>query len=245
MNTPIIVINSRISSKRFPGKPLADIHGLPMIVHVWRRAIEYKIGPVLVAADSSAIYNVITDVGGTAVMINPSHPSEADRVFEAINIFDPRNDYKLVITLQDDLPNLAPSTITAALSLLDNHDVHVGTVVAPISEASERQSLSVVKMVGSDLGGGRYRCLLFTRACAPWGDGPIFHHIGLYAMRRDCLSRFVQLAPSHLEKREQLEQMRAIENGMRIDAVQIDESPVGVDTLGDLERVRLIMEARR
>lgn len=238
MTRPLILIPSRFASTRLPGKPLADIHGEPMIVHVWRRAIEADVAPVVVATDTPAIAQAIAAVGGQAVLTGANHPSGSDRIFEAVSRFDPAGHHDVLINVQGDLPTLAPETIRAAAALLRDEAVDIGTPVAEIRLEAERTASSVVKMVGAPLGHGRFRCLYFTRATAPWGEGPLYHHIGLYAWRRAALERFVALPPSHLEQRESLEQLRALENGMRIDAVEVAEVPLGVDTPHDLERAR-------
>lgn len=241
MTRPLILIPSRFASVRLPGKPLADIHGEPMIVKVWRRAIEADLAPVVVATDTPAIAEAIRSVGGEAVVTAADHPSGSDRIFEAVGRIDPDRHYDVLINLQGDLPSLAPETIRAAASLLEDAAVDIGTPVARIHLDEERTASSVVKMVGTPLGEGRFRCLYFTRATAPWGEGPLYHHIGLYAWRRAALERFVALPPSVLEQRERLEQLRALENDMRIDAAEVAEVPLGVDTPQDLERARALL----
>ncbi|MCB8873622.1 3-deoxy-manno-octulosonate cytidylyltransferase [Acidisoma silvae] len=244
MSYPVIIIPSRLASTRLPRKPLADLNGEPMIVAVWRRAMEADIAPVVVATDTPEIAEAIRAVGGTAVMTAEAHPSGSDRIFEALTRFDPSQRHDVVLNVQGDLPLLAPATIRAAASVLDDPDVAIGTPVAEIHREEERTASSVVKMVGAPLGAGRHRCLYFTRATAPWGEGPLYHHIGLYAWRRAALARFITLPPSPLEQREKLEQLRALENGMRIDAIEVGEVPLGVDTPEDLERARVMMSAR-
>lgn len=244
MSNPVILIPSRLASTRLPRKPLADLNGEPMIVAVWRRAMEADIAPVVVATDTPAIADAIRAVGGTAVMTSEAHPSGSDRIFEALLHFDPEARHDVVLNVQGDLPLLAPTTILAAASVLDDPDVAIGTPVAEIHRYEERTTPSVVKMVGTPLGGGRHRCLYFTRSACPWGDGPLYHHIGLYAWRRAALARFISLPPSPLEQRERLEQLRALENGMRIDAIEVAEVPLGVDTPEDLERAWEMLRAR-
>jgi 3-deoxy-manno-octulosonate cytidylyltransferase (CMP-KDO synthetase) len=235
---PIVLVPSRLAASRLPDKPLADIHGEPMIVHVWRRAMEADAGDVWVATDTQAIADAVRAVGGKAVLTRPDHPSGSDRIFEALGRIDPDGRYDAVINLQGDLPSVTPATIRAAAIPLADADVAIGTAVAGIHREEEREASSVVKMVGTPLGGGRFRALYFTRATAPWGEGPLYHHIGLYAWRREALARFVALPPSILEQREKLEQLRALEAGMRIDAMEVAEVPLGVDTPADLERAR-------
>jgi 3-deoxy-manno-octulosonate cytidylyltransferase (CMP-KDO synthetase) len=241
---PIIVIPSRLAATRLPGKPLADIHGEPMIVHVWRRACETDLGPVLVATDSVEVVEAVKASGGEAVLTVLDHASGSDRIHEALCRVDADKRYDLVINLQGDLPTVEPSTVRAASELLNDAEVMIGTPVAPIMRDDEKAAASVVKMVGSPIAEDRFRVLYFTRATAPWGDGPLYHHIGLYAWRRTALDAFVALPPSSLERREKLEQLRALENGIRIDAVVVGEVPLGVDTPHDLERARQMIGDR-
>jgi 3-deoxy-manno-octulosonate cytidylyltransferase (CMP-KDO synthetase) len=244
MMRPIILIPARLAATRLPDKPLADIAGEPMIVAVWRRAMEADLAPVWIATDSEAIAEAVRAVGGQAVMTGTHHPSGSDRVFEALCRIDPDGHYDAVINVQGDLPTVSPQTIRAAALPLSDADVAIGTPVAIIRREAEKTASSVVKMVGTPLGGGRFRALYFTRAVAPWGEGPLHHHIGLYAWRRAALARFVSLPPSPLEQREKLEQLRALEAGMRIDAMEVGEVPLGVDTPEDLERARAILDGR-
>ncbi|MGG5821760.1 3-deoxy-manno-octulosonate cytidylyltransferase [Falsiroseomonas sp. HW251] len=235
---PIVMIPARMSATRLPNKPMADIHGEPMIVHVWRRAMDADIGEVVVATDSTEIAEAVIKAGGRVQMTRADHPSGSDRIHEAVSALDPTGLHDAVVNVQGDLPTILPSTIRAALIPLMDPSVDVATLVAEIRREEERTASQVVKMVGSELAPGRFHCLYFTRATAPWGEGPLWHHIGLYAWRRAALARFVALPPSGLEKREKLEQLRAIEAGMRIEAVAVDAVPLGVDTLEDLERAR-------
>ncbi len=235
---PIVVIPARMAATRLPDKPMADIHGEPMIVHVWRRAVAAAIGEVVVATDSPIIAAAVTKAGGRAQMTRPDHPSGTDRVHEAVSALDPTGLHDAVVNVQGDLPTIEPATIRAALVPLMDPAVDVATLVAAITRPEERTAPQVVKMVGSELAPGRFRCLYFTRATAPWGEGPLWHHIGLYAWRRAALARFVALPPSGLEQREKLEQLRALEAGMRIEAVAVNAVPLGVDTPEDLARAR-------
>jgi 3-deoxy-manno-octulosonate cytidylyltransferase (CMP-KDO synthetase) len=234
----LVLIPARMAATRLPGKPLLDIAGLPMIVHVLRRAEAAQIGRVAVATDTPEIAAAVTSHGGEAVMTRADHPSGSDRIFEALGKLDPRGQIETVINLQGDLPTIPPADIRAALMLLDDSRIDIGTLVAEIRKDEEHTTPSVVKLVGSPLGEQRLRALYFTRATAPYGDGPRYHHIGLYAYRRDALERFVRLPPSVLETREKLEQLRALEAGMRIDAAIVDSVPLGVDTADDLETAR-------
>lgn len=238
---PIILIPARMAASRLPGKPLADIHGVPMIVHVLRRAQEANLGPVAVATDTPAIAEVVRAAGGMAVLTAEGHPSGSDRIHEALGKLDPEGRHRLILNVQGDLPTIDPAAIRAAAALMDDPEVALGTLVTEITRAEERTVSQVVKMVGSPLGHGRHRALYFTRATAPWGEGPLYHHIGLYAWRRDALARFVALPPSALEQREKLEQLRALEAGMRIDAQEVAVVPLGVDTPEDLDRARALL----
>ncbi|MBO1080482.1 3-deoxy-manno-octulosonate cytidylyltransferase [Roseomonas haemaphysalidis] len=241
MKRPVILIPARLAATRLPGKPMAVIAGEPMIVAVWRRAMEADVAPVWIATDSEDIAEAVRAAGGQAVMTGTHHPSGSDRVFEAVGRIDPDGQYDAIINVQGDLPTVSPATIRAAALPLEDPEVAIGTPVAVIRRDEEKTASSVVKMVGTPLGGGRFRALYFTRATAPWGEGPLHHHIGLYAWRRAALARFVALPPSPLEQREKLEQLRALEAGMRIDAVEVGEVPLGVDTPADLERARAML----
>lgn len=239
--TNIILIPARMASSRLPGKVLADIAGLPMIVHVANRAHEADIGRVVVATDSPNVFEAVRNSGREAVMTDAGHPSGSDRIHEALQLLDPNGDADTVINLQGDLPTIEPQAIRAALSLLSTDGPDIGTLACVIDNAEEKTDPNVTKVVGSPLSADRLRALYFTRATAPYGEGPLYHHIGLYAYRRDALSRFVALPPSTLERRESLEQLRAIEAGMRIDVALVDTVPLGVDTPADLDRARQIL----
>jgi 3-deoxy-manno-octulosonate cytidylyltransferase (CMP-KDO synthetase) len=241
MGHTLVVIPARMQSTRLPGKPLADINGEPMIAHVWRRAIEADVGRVIVASDSEEINAVIQARGGEAVLTRLDHPSGSDRVFEAVNKVD-RGDVEVILNLQGDLPTLEPSTARACLQPMQQAGPDIATIVVEIRLEEERANPNVVKMVGTPTGvAGRLRALYFTRATAPAGEGPLYHHLGIYAYRRRALERFVSLPPSPLELRERLEQLRALEAGMRIDATIVDTVPLGVDTPADLERARQLL----
>jgi 3-deoxy-manno-octulosonate cytidylyltransferase (CMP-KDO synthetase) len=242
MQRTLIVIPARMPSTRLPGKPLADIGGTPMIVHVWRRAKAAQKGRVVVATDSQEIIAAVRDAGGEAVMTRADHASGSDRVFEAVNHVDPEGDLEIILNLQGDLPTLEPRLAVDCLAPLQDKGPDIATIAAEIKDADERTNPNVVKVVGTPTGvPGRLRALLFTRATAPYGDGPLYHHIGIYAFRRSALERFVSLRPTALEKREKLEQLRALENGMRIDVTLVDTVPLGVDTPDDLERARRLL----
>jgi 3-deoxy-manno-octulosonate cytidylyltransferase (CMP-KDO synthetase) len=237
----LVLIPARMAATRLPGKPLLDIGGLPMIVHVLRRAEEAKIGRVAVATDTPEIAAAVKAHGGTVVMTRPEHPSGSDRIYEALTQLDREGRIEIVVNVQGDLPTIPPEDIRAAVALLDDSQVDIGTLAAEIRRDEEHTNPSVVKLIGSPLGGQRLRGLYFTRATAPYGDGPRYHHIGLYAYRRQALDRFVKLPPSVLERREKLEQLRALEAGMRIDAAIVNSVPLGVDTPEDLETARKIL----
>ena len=238
LSNPVVVIPARLGSTRLPGKPLADIHGEPMIVHVWRRAREADVGPVWVAADAPEIVAAVEAAGGKAVLTRADHASGSDRIFEAISAFDPAGAYDLVVNVQGDLPTIERAAVRACLAPLADFAVDIATLATPIRREAERDDPNVVKAVGAEIGPGRLRALYFTRARAPWGEGDLLHHIGLYTYRRAALARFVGLPPSPLEKRERLEQLRALEAGLRIDIALVDTPPLGVDTPEDLERAR-------
>ncbi|MCC2112240.1 MAG: 3-deoxy-manno-octulosonate cytidylyltransferase [Hyphomicrobiales bacterium] len=233
-----------MDSTRLPGKPLAMIGDAPMIVQVWRRAMAADIGPVAVATDSAEVAEAIEAAGGRAVMTATGHPSGSDRIFEALRVIDPDAEVDVVVNLQGDLPTILPETIRTAVAPLADPAVDIATLATEIVRDEERDNPNVVKVVGSEVEPGRLRALYFTRATAPFGDGPLYHHIGLYAYRRQALARFVVLPPSPLEGRERLEQLRALEAGMRIDIALIDKVPLGVDTPESLDRVRARIAAQ-
>ena len=245
MAAVLILSPARMASNRLPGKPLADIAGEPMIVHVMRRAQAAGVGPVVVATDSEAIAACVEKAGGRALMTRADHVSGSDRIFEALAAADPEGSADIIVNVQGDLPTLAPSDVAAAVAPLADPAVDIGTLAAEISEAQERANPNVVKVVGSPVAPGRLRALYFTRATAPSGEGPLYHHIGLYAYRRAALARFVGLPPSPLERREKLEQLRALEAGMRIDVSVVASVPLGVDTPDDLERARALLARNR
>jgi 3-deoxy-manno-octulosonate cytidylyltransferase (CMP-KDO synthetase) len=233
-----------MASTRLPGKPLADIAGVPMIVHVWRRAVAAGIGPALVATDSPEVATAVEKFGGKAVMTRVDHMSGTDRVHEALGKIDPGRKADVVVNVQGDEPMLESGNLAAAVALLEDRAVEIATLAAEIRKAADRSNPNVVKVVGTPVGPARLRALYFTRATAPAGDGPLYHHIGLYAFRRAALDRFVSLPPSPLERREKLEQLRALEAGMRIDVGIVDAVPLGVDTPEDLETARAMLTNR-
>jgi 3-deoxy-manno-octulosonate cytidylyltransferase (CMP-KDO synthetase) len=213
-----------------------------MIVHVWRRAMESGIGPVVVACAEAEIADAVTKAGGRAVLTRPDHPSGSDRIFEALQTIDPGGSHDAVVNVQGDLPTIAAETIRAAYDLLNVEGVDIGTLAVEIEDASERGNPNVVKAVVERAPGATTgRALYFTRAAAPTGEAPLLHHIGLYAYRRSALARFVSLPPSHLEQQEKLEQLRALAAGMRIDVAVVDAVPLGVDTPADLARARAML----
>ena len=245
MTRPLIVIPSRIGATRLPRKPLAEIAGEPMIVHCWRQTMEADAGDVVVATDAPEIAEVIEKAGGKSVMTSADHPSGSDRVFEAANILDPERRIDIIVNVQGDQPVLEPSLIRDTIAPLADPAVDIATVAAILSDPAMVLEPSVVKMIGTPLpGGDTFRALYFSRAPAPFGPGPLYVHIGLYAYRRAALARFVKLPPSPLELRERLEQLRALEAGMRIDVKRVDSVPMSVDTPDDLEKVRAYFRAR-
>ena len=235
--TPLVVIPARMASARLPGKPLADIGGVPMIVHVLQRALAANVGPVVVACAETEILDAVRAGGGTAVMTDPDLPSGTDRVRAAAEIIDPNGTYNCVINVQGDLPTLDPLAISAAVDVLAEVPAcDISTLVVATEDPCEIADPNVVKAVLSMETERRGRALYFTRSSAPSGDGPVWHHVGIYAYRRAALDTFCALPPSPLEQRERLEQLRALEAGMRIDAAVIDSEPHGVDTPEDLQR---------
>jgi 3-deoxy-manno-octulosonate cytidylyltransferase (CMP-KDO synthetase) len=237
----LVLIPARMAATRLPGKPLLDIAGLPMIVHVLRRAEAAQIGRVAVATDTPEIAAVVTAHGFEAVMTRTDHPSGSDRISEALCKLDPGGEAEIVVNLQGDFPTIRAENIRAVLAPLGDPTVDIATLATEIHTEEESSNPNVVKVVGSPLSARRLRALYFTRATAPWGDGPRYHHVGLYAYRRQALERFVELPPSPLEQQEKLEQLRAIEAGMRIDVTIVDTVPRGVDTPADLETAREIL----
>jgi 3-deoxy-manno-octulosonate cytidylyltransferase (CMP-KDO synthetase) len=240
----LVLIPARMAASRLPGKPLLDIAGLPMIVHVLRRAEAAGIGRVAVATDTPDIAVAVMAHGGQAVMTRADHPSGSDRIFEALGKLDPDGEADIIVNLQGDFPTIHPDNIRSVLAPLDDPAVDIATLAAQIHTEEEATNPNVVKAVGSPVSARRLRALYFTRATAPHGDGPRYHHIGLYAYRRAALERFVSLPPSPLELQEKLEQLRALEAGMRIDIGIVDTVPRGVDTPADLETARLILKPR-
>jgi 3-deoxy-manno-octulosonate cytidylyltransferase (CMP-KDO synthetase) len=240
--SPIVLIPARMKSVRLPGKPLAEIGGVPMIVQVWRRAMEAGLGPVCVAAAEPEIAEAVTKAGGTAVLTDPDHPSGSDRIFEALNKADPQGRHDAIVNLQGDLPTIDPAIIRRVMEPLQDAAVDIATLAVEITREAERTDPNVVKAVAAFGGGNRIaRALYFSRATVPANEGPHYHHIGIYAYRRAALERFVALPPGLLEKREKLEQLRALEAGMRIDVALVDTLPLGVDTPAELERARAIL----
>jgi len=234
-HSPIIVIPARMQATRLPGKPLAEINGRPMIAHVIDRAKEADIGPVVVAAAENEIAEAAAQYGAKAVLTDPNLPSGSDRIKAALDSLDKDRKHDIVINVQGDIPTISPLSIRAALTPLEEPSVDISTLVAEIKNQEELLNPNVVKAVLAASG----RALYFSRALIPTGSGPVYHHIGLYGYRRKALERFVQLQPSPLELRERLEQLRALEDGMVISAAVVNDIPLGVDDLDDLERARV------
>ena len=239
---PIVVIPARMASTRLPGKPLADIAGEPMIVRVWRQAMRASLGPVLVAAAEPEIAAAVERAGGRAVLTDPHLASGSDRVHAALESADPEAGFDAVINLQGDLPAIDPHALRAVFEALKESGAEIATLAAPISDPADYDNPNVVKPVVSwNANSTRGRALYFTRARAPAGAGPLYHHVGIYAFTRAALARFIALPPSPLETREKLEQLRALESGMRIEVARIDAVPLSVDTPSDLERARQLL----
>jgi 3-deoxy-manno-octulosonate cytidylyltransferase (CMP-KDO synthetase) len=242
-NSPrnLILIPARLPSTRLPDKPMALIGSEPMIVHVWRRAVAAGIGPVVVACAEPVIRDAIEAVGGTAVLTDPALPSGTDRIHAALQVIDPDRRFERVVNLQGDMPTIDPTCLGAVLEPLDALGVDIGTLANATDDAEEREDPNTVKAVISFKGEGIGEALYFTRAPAPWGAGPVYHHIGIYAFTRAAIDRFAALPPSPLEEREKLEQLRGLENGMRIGVKLVEAVPFGVDTPADLEKARRIL----
>jgi 3-deoxy-manno-octulosonate cytidylyltransferase (CMP-KDO synthetase) len=234
---PLIVIPARLASTRLPRKVLLPIGGLPMVLQVLRRAEEAGIGPAIIACDSEEIVAVAKAAGATAILTDPDHPSGSDRVWEAVAKFDPQGKHDIIVNLQGDVPTLDPQLLRAALAPLKDKKIDMATLATEIKDKAEHDNPSVVKAVIARNGNALY----FTRAPAPAGEGPRYHHIGVYVYRREALQKFVALPPSPLEQREKLEQLRALENGMTIAIVKVDTLPLGVDTAEDLEKARAML----
>jgi 3-deoxy-manno-octulosonate cytidylyltransferase (CMP-KDO synthetase) len=238
----LVLIPARMASSRLPGKVLADIAGRPMIVHMLALAQAAAIGRVAVATDSPEVAATVEAAGGEAVMTRADHASGSDRIHEAMRIVDPAGRAGIILNLQGDMPTLAPADLRAVLGPIADPAVDIATIATEIRDEAGRTNPHMVKVVGSAVVPGRLRALYFTRATAPWGEGPLFHHFGLYAYRRAALERFVALPPSPLERRERLEQLRALEAGMRIDVTIVAAEPLDVNTAADLERVRDLLK---
>jgi 3-deoxy-manno-octulosonate cytidylyltransferase (CMP-KDO synthetase) len=239
---PVIIIPARMASTLLPGKPLADIAGEPMIVKVWRQAMRASLGPVLVAAAEPAIADAVERAGGRAVLTDPNLASGSDRVHAALQTADPDSLFDAVINLQGDLPEVDPQALRLVTAVLEKSGADIATLAAPITDTADFDNPNVVKPVVAWNGKGTSgRALYFTRVRAPAGEGPLYHHVGIYAFTRAALARFVSLPPSPLESREKLEQLRALEAGMRIEVARIDAVPLSVDTPADLERARKLI----
>jgi 3-deoxy-manno-octulosonate cytidylyltransferase (CMP-KDO synthetase) len=236
---PIVVIPMRMASTRLPGKPMADIHGRPMIAWMVELALRADVGPVLVAAAEAEVAAAARTAGASVAMTDPALPSGSDRVFEGLKAFDPEGRFDVAINLQGDMPTMRPEDVAAALAALRS-GADIATLVSPSADPADRDNPNVVKAIRASDG----RCLAFTRAPAPWGDGPVERHVGIYVYRREALARFVAAPPSPLEVREKLEQMRALEMGMTIRADAISDFPKGVDSPADLEAARAALAAR-
>jgi 3-deoxy-manno-octulosonate cytidylyltransferase (CMP-KDO synthetase) len=244
MNDVLVLIPARLAATRLPGKPLLDINGAPMIVHVVRRAQAAKIGEVVVATDSEPVLAAVEKAGGRAVMTRMDHPSGSDRIHEALTELDPERRVRTIVNVQGDLPAIAPADIKAALGPLADPAVDIATLAAVIKDKGELTNPNVVKAIGKEIAPRRLHATTFTRANAS-GAGPHYHHIGLYAYRRAALEKFVKLPPSGNEMREKLEQLRALDAGMRIDVAIVGSVPLGVDAPDDLEKARQMLRNAR
>jgi len=238
---PVIVIPARMAATRFPGKPLADIHGKPMIQHVIERALDAKLGDVIVAAGDQVIVEAVQHLDCKTILTDPDLPSGSDRIFAALKKADPKNSYTHVLNLQGDLPHLDSSLLKTLLDLLDSSDFDISTLCYEIKDDKELNDPSCVKVAMTEDQKDIYKALYFSRSCIPYGAGPIYHHIGLYGYLRNSLERFVNLPQSGLEKREKLEQLRALENGMKIGIKCVNSNPFGIDTKEDLEKLKSIL----
>jgi len=238
---PIILIPARLAASRLPSKPLAQMGGMPMIVHVWRRAVAAEVGPVVVACGDQAIADAVETAGGRAVMTNPGHPTGSDRIHAAIAQLDPDRTFDAVINVQGDLPLLDPAAVRVAFAGLADPEIDIATLAAVIEDQAALADTSVNKVVAGFIDPSQpARALYFSKAIVPWGEGPHYEHIGLYAYRREALERFVGLPRGVLEQRERLEQLRALEAGMHISVslIEADRLGVQVDTPADLARAR-------
>ncbi len=241
----LILIPARMASSRLPDKPMADIGGMPMICQVYQRALEADIGTPWVATDSQEVMDAVIAHGGNAVMTSSDHVSGSDRIWEAVEKIDPEAKSEFIINVQGDLPTIEAKIIRQSLAPLLDGPADIATLGVKITDEQEKTNPNVVKIIGSHVAQDTMRAIYFSRATAPWGEGDLFHHIGLYAYRREALKKFVSLEPSKLELREKLEQLRAIEAGMRIDVSIVDTVPLGVDTQEDLERARKWFQTRK
>ena len=240
---PILLIPARMASTRLPNKPLAEISGVPMIVRVWARAVAAGLGPVVVAAGEPEIVAAVKKAGGQAILTDPDQPSGSDRIWEALGKVDPKGTHDVVVNLQGDLPALDPEQLKTAVWALEKSGADIGTLAAPIINEAEETNPAVVKaVVAWDADERLGRALYFTRTAAPAGEGVLWHHVGLYAYRREALESFVALPPSPLEQREKLEQLRALEAGMSIAVARVDAAPLSVDTPADLERANRLLK---
>jgi 3-deoxy-manno-octulosonate cytidylyltransferase (CMP-KDO synthetase) len=239
---PIVIIPARMASSRLPGKPLADIHGRPMIVHMLERGREADLGPVAVACGDAVIADAVRAAGGRAVLTDVSLPSGSDRVFAALAELDPDGRHDVVVNLQGDFPTMTGTQLRLAVAPLNDPACDIGTLVVPIASDDEASTASFVKAACAFAEGQVVApALYFSRQAIPWGEGPRWHHVGIYAYRRAVLARYVALPPSLLERRENLEQLRALEAGMRIGCARMEHGAFGVDTPEDLERARRLL----
>ena len=237
-----IIIPARLASTRLPNKPLLPINGKPMILHVWEQAVAAEIGKVIVATDSDQIKEVISEAGGNCELTRSNHQSGTDRIYEALENFDQDKNINFIVNLQGDLPQINRECLSSVVNLLSDEAAEVGTLVCEMTDHDEINSKSIVKAIADINPNTKIgRAINFTRTPEPSINGNYLHHIGLYAYTRTALEKFVHLSPSTREIDQKLEQLRALDNQMRIDIQLIDFLPLGVDTPEDLEKMQKLI----
>ena len=237
----LIIIPARLESTRLPNKPLADINGEPMIAHVYKRAKEANIAKVIVAAGNVEIKEVIENIGGEAILTNPDHASGSDRIYEALNMYDKESKFDIIVNLQGDLPNIHKDALSKIISLLESNDADISTLGVKISSEEEFLNKNIVKAYVKNISESNY-VDDFDRRFDIGKEEFLYHHVGIYGYKRKALETFIGFDQSESEIERKLEQMRAIENGMKIVLGLIDELPISVDTQEDLEIARRSMD---
>ena len=237
----LIIIPARLESTRLPNKPLADINGEPMIAHVYKRAKEANIAKVIVAAGNVEIKEVIENIGGEAILTNPDHASGSDRIYEALNMYDKESKFDIIVNLQGDLPNIHKDALSKIISLLESNDADISTLGVKISSEEEFLNKNIVKAYVKNISESNY-VDDFDRRFDIGKENFLYHHVGIYGYKRKALEAFIGFDQSEAEVERKLEQMRAIENGMKIVLGLIDELPISVDTQEDLEIARRSMD---